>query len=196
MLSNIKYSYYARNIRTSISISIVLIAIFSPNHTISESLLKNVQLPPFELLRIMTTSSKMIRDLVSNKQITNTTSDAWVYNTKSLPNQKSYIDKISGNLKARIYERTRDLRWGNPLNCLVTRRNKTGYNFDFQIATLIRKEHALLRRKYLEAIPMNTFPSINIRQTQFFHITNLHKTYNSRIPRSWGRCNHSFFFFF
>lgn len=40
----------------------------------------------------------------------------------------------------RIYEHKRDLRWDNPLNSLVTHRNKTGHQFNIKNATLVRKD--------------------------------------------------------
>lgn len=38
-----------------------------------------------------------------------------------------------------IYEHKRDLHWDNPLNSLITYRNKTGENFHLIIATLLQK---------------------------------------------------------
>ena len=141
--------------------------IILPNNHTNSNISKNLK-----NLGIKTVSlaSKTIHNILNKNSRQHVKSEAGVYMIPCADCHKKYIGETSRNLKKRLYEHKRNIKFGDSNNCLFQHISKTQHMFNFRNASMIAYIHNKRLRQIFEASAISNIPNINSR-SGFFNIS-------------------------
>ena len=128
-----------------------------PTNNTSKTLARNLTIFNMEISHQTSTTIKDITRYTHNKP---PESKACVYCIPCSGCDSVYIGQTGRTLEKRINEHSRDLRFANPKNALVTHRSLHNHNFNLRKAHTIKYIHTSPKRKIIESALISHYKTI------------------------------------